>query len=66
MASNPACCLTPAEWLQRFADWIEHGAPEDLLNASIYFDLRALGGNARWRSRCARCCSANRPACRAS
>lgn len=45
MASNPACCLTPAEWRQRFADWIERGAPQDLLNASIYFDLRALCGN---------------------
>jgi CBS domain-containing protein len=45
MASNPACCLTVAEWQQRFAHWIEHGAPEDLLNASIYFDLRPLAGN---------------------
>ena len=45
MASNPACCLTAAEWQQRFAHWIEHGAPEDLLNASIYFDLRPLAGN---------------------
>jgi CBS domain-containing protein len=46
MASNPACCLTPGEWSDRFADWMEHGAPEDLLNASIYFDLRPLAGNA--------------------
>jgi CBS domain-containing protein len=44
MASNPACCLTPAEWRARFADWIEHGAPQDLLNASIYFDLRPVAG----------------------
>lgn len=46
MASNPECCLTPAEWAQRFERWMEHGAPEDLLNASIYFDLRPLAGNA--------------------
>ncbi len=46
MASNPECCLTQAEWLERFADWIDHGAPEDLLHASIYFDLRALAGAA--------------------
>ena len=46
MASNPACCLTLAEWRQRFAHWIEHGAPDDLLSASICFDLRALAGNA--------------------
>jgi len=44
MASNPQCCLTGTEWAQRFAHWIEHGAPEDLLNASIYFDFRPLVG----------------------
>ncbi len=44
MASNPACCLTVDEWMHRFSEWIEHGAPEDLLNASIYFDLRPLAG----------------------
>jgi CBS domain-containing protein len=46
MAGNAACCLTTAEWQQRFERWIDHGAPEDLLNASIYFDLRPLAGNA--------------------
>ena len=44
MASNPACCLTQSEWLARFADWTLHGAPEDLLAASIYFDVRPLAG----------------------
>jgi CBS domain-containing protein len=44
MASNPECCLTASEWQARFAQWIEHGAPEDLLAASIYFDLRPLAG----------------------
>lgn len=46
MASNPECCLTRGEWMQRFGDWIDHGAPEDLLNASIYFDFRPLAGQA--------------------
>jgi CBS domain-containing protein len=46
MASNPECCLTQTEWLERFASWIDHGAPEDLLNASIYFDFRAVAGDA--------------------
>ncbi len=46
MASNPDCCLTQGEWLARFADWIERGAPEDLLKASIYFDFRPLVGAA--------------------
>jgi CBS domain-containing protein len=44
MASNPQCCLTSGEWLARFNHWTEHGAPSDLLNASIYFDLRPLAG----------------------
>jgi CBS domain-containing protein len=45
MAGNPDCCLTAPEWLQRFTGWIERGAPEDLLMASIFFDLRPLCGN---------------------
>ncbi len=44
MAGNPACCLTLREWRERFSLWIEHGAPQDLLNASIYFDFRPLAG----------------------
>jgi len=46
MASNPQCCLTPQEWSRRFGNWIEHGSPEDLLKANIYFDLRPLAGRA--------------------
>ncbi len=44
MASNPECCLTLQEWGRRFENWLERGAPEDLLKANIYFDLRALVG----------------------
>lgn len=46
MAGEPACCLTAAEWQARFSHWIEHGAPRDLLNACIYFDMRPVAG--RW------------------
>lgn len=46
MAGRPACCLDQAEWIARFTDWMEHGAPEDLLAASIFFDLRPLAGEA--------------------
>jgi CBS domain-containing protein len=46
MASNPDCCLTQVEWMQRFEDWIDQGAPDDLLAACIYFDFRPLVGNA--------------------
>lgn len=45
MAGNPACCLSQQEWLAAFGDWMERGAPEDLLKASIFFDLRPLWGN---------------------
>ena len=45
MAGNPACCLTLRQWRERFEQWIEHGAPQDLLNASIYFDFRPLAGD---------------------
>ena len=45
MAGQAACCLTLGQWRDRFEQWIEHGAPQDLLNASIYFDFRPLAGN---------------------
>jgi len=45
MAGNPECCLSPEEWKDRFRHWIEHGAPDHLLKASIYFDFRALWGD---------------------
>jgi CBS domain-containing protein len=46
MARNPDCCLSQREWLERFAGWIEGSEPEDLLKASIFFDLRPLVGDA--------------------
>ena len=46
MASNPELCIGQQEWLHRFERWIEQGNPEDLLKASIFFDFRALAGNA--------------------
>ncbi|WP_018152022.1 DUF294 nucleotidyltransferase-like domain-containing protein [Leeia oryzae] len=45
MAGNPACCLSVMEWTNRFATWIQQGSPQELLNASIYFDFRAIYGN---------------------
>lgn len=46
MAANPECCLTAGEWCERFSHWMDHGAPQDLLAASIYFDLRPIAGRA--------------------
>ena len=47
MARNPRWCLTPAEWRGVFDGWIRNTQPEALLNASIFFDFRALAGDAR-------------------
>jgi CBS domain-containing protein len=46
MAGNPDCCLSADEWRSRFARWMEQGGPQDLLKASIYFDLRPIAGRA--------------------
>ena len=46
MAGQPACSLRQSEWLARFSAWIDHGSPQDLLHASIFFDMRALAGDA--------------------
>jgi len=45
MASNPECCMTPAEWLKKFGKWIDVATPENLLRVNIFFDLRPLAGN---------------------
>ena len=45
MAGNPRWCLTLREWQQVFSDWIDSGDPEALLNASIFFDFRAVAGD---------------------
>ena len=44
MASNPELALDAPAWAARFSDWIDRGDPESLLQANIYFDLRALWG----------------------
>ena len=46
MAGEQGGAVTLREWRERFAAWIDHGAPQDLLNASIYFDFRCLAGDA--------------------
>lgn len=46
MASNPEWCLTADEWRLKFTHWIAEPTPVALLNANIFFDLRALHGDA--------------------
>lgn len=45
MASNPQWCLSSEEWRRKFASWLERPDPEAVLNASIFFDFRALHGD---------------------
>lgn len=45
MASNPLWCLSQDEWQERFTQWIRKPEPEALLNATIFFDFRALYGD---------------------
>jgi CBS domain-containing protein len=44
MASNPDLCLSVDEWREKFSRWIDHGDPQALLNATIFFDFRPLFG----------------------
>ena len=46
MASNPKYCRRQSDWIKRCAGWIEAGSPQDLLDASIFFDFRPISGNA--------------------
>ena len=46
MASNPSWCLSLEEWRGTFANWIQRGDGQTLLNASIFFDFRPLWGEA--------------------
>jgi len=45
MASNPALCLSAAEWRAKMARWIESSVPKALLEAAILFDFRAIQGD---------------------
>jgi CBS domain-containing protein len=46
MARNPKWCLTLAEWQETFGHWLRSANAEALLNAAIFFDFRALHGDA--------------------
>lgn len=44
MASNPELCLSAEEWQNKFAALLRAGNPQALLDATIYFDFRAIYG----------------------
>lgn len=45
MARNPRWCLTLGEWRAQFDNWMRNTDPNALMNAAIFFDLRALAGD---------------------
>ena len=45
MASNPELCLSLDEWHQRYGSWLRSTSMQALLNATIYFDFRAIYGD---------------------
>ncbi len=51
MASNPDWCLSEQEWRTRFTQWLTEPTPEALLRANIFFDFRALFGDAKLTDR---------------
>ena len=51
MAGNPKWCLSLSEWSAEFARWIEVPEPRQLLSAAIFFDFRALDGEASLATR---------------
>jgi CBS domain-containing protein len=44
MASNPQWCQPQSVWARYFRRWMREASPAQVLAASIYFDLRPLGG----------------------
>lgn len=46
MASNPAWCLSLEGWKETFRRWIRESNPRQLVELSIFFDLRTVAGNA--------------------
>ncbi|MBE0674103.1 MAG: cache domain-containing protein [Bacteroidales bacterium] len=45
MASNPRWCRPISAWKEYFREWIVNAEPENLLNFSVFFDLRRAYGD---------------------
>ncbi|MHC1780960.1 MAG: DUF294 nucleotidyltransferase-like domain-containing protein [Bacteroidales bacterium] len=45
MASNPVWCRPVSTWKSYFEDWIVNAEPENILNISVFFDLRFIYGD---------------------
>ncbi len=44
MASNPKWCQPVSKWKTYFSEWVENSDPENILDTSIFFDLRFVYG----------------------
>lgn len=44
MATNPELCQSLSGWKRNFSKWVHSASPKSLLNASIFFDFRAICG----------------------
>ncbi len=45
MASNPKWCQPVSKWKEYFREWVENSDPENILDTSIFFDLRFVYGD---------------------
>ncbi|KAF0130331.1 MAG: Uncharacterized protein FD155_1631 [Bacteroidetes bacterium] len=45
MASNPKWCQPLGVWKDYFVDWIVNAEPENILNITVFFDLRLVYGD---------------------
>jgi DNA polymerase-3 subunit epsilon/CBS domain-containing protein len=45
MAGNPAWCKTSSQWRKQVAHWLSRAAPQDILNADIFFDALPVYGD---------------------
>jgi PAS domain S-box-containing protein len=45
MANNPKWCQPLSVWKEYFSDWIVNAEPVNIMNISVFFDLRFVYGN---------------------
>lgn len=45
MASNPRWCQPISKWKEYFREWVKNSDPENILDTSIFFDLRFVYGD---------------------
>ena len=46
MANNPLWCRSLPDWIKGFNEWIHKSEPQEIMELSIFFDFRAVYGNA--------------------